>query len=197
MYGGGGGDGGARAMEDERKAKIAQGRSDIDSTFSGFNDNFYNQRAADFTKFATPTFSDQYAKAKNSLAANLARRGLMGGSAAIRGQTDLDKYAGQKQREIADEGLSQANKLRGEVENQRSTITNQLIASGDPSAASASAISGANMLRKPSSFGALGNFFNDWTQTYRANQEARSVDPNVPPMFSFGRPQQNSQYVVN
>lgn len=197
-YGGGIDDGGARALEEERQARIAQGREAIDRNFAGFSEDFYQDRAADYTKFALPQFTDQLTKTRNSLAASLARRGLLTSTAATQSNADLDKYAGQKQREIADAAAGEANKLRTQVEGQRSELTSQLLASADPMAAGAAALSSADTLRRPTGFASLGNLFSDWTANWQANQVARSVDPNVAPLFSFGRSgNRGSMSIVN
>lgn len=197
-YGGGMDDGGARALEEERQARIRQGNEAIDRNFSGFSDDFYQAREADYTKFALPQFSDQLNKTRNSLAASLARRGLLTSTAAAAANTDLDNYAGQKQREIADAAAGEANQLRAQVEDQRSELKSQLLSSADPMAAGSAALSSADTLRRPTGFASLGNLFSDWTANWQANQVARSVDPNVQPLFSFGnRSNRASMSIVN
>lgn len=185
----------ARQAEEERQQRINEGRRDIDAKFSTFDSNFYDQRARDYEGYAMPHLAQQTRDTRNTLAASLARRGLLNSGAAIQGQASLDRTATQKRQEIADAGLNEANKLRGQVEDQRTTLTNQLVASGDPSAASSAALTSAANLKRPSAFAPLGNFFSDWVDTYRANQNARSYDSNVQPMFSFGKPQRSVSYV--
>lgn len=186
MYGEPMNDGGARQLEIERQARENQGKAAIDQQFAGFDERFYQQRANDYTKFALPQFSDQYSKSRNSLAASLARRGLLTSTASTQANADLDKYAAGKQREIADAAQGEANKLRSTVESQRGELTSQLLASGDPLAAGNAAISSAASLKRPSGYASLGNLFSDWTANWEANQTARASDPTVPPLFSFG-----------
>lgn len=185
---GGGGDAAAlaRQADEERKSSIAKGRQAIDDNLSGFNDEFYNQRATDYEGYALPVFHEQARNTRNQLAAALARKGLLKSGAAQKQDADLTKYAGQKRAEIGDAALNEANKVRGQVEDQRTTLTNQLITSGDPAVASSGALAAASTLKRPSGFGALGNFFSDWVDNYKANQVAQSYDPSVQPMFSFG-----------
>lgn len=187
MYGGGSdGSGYARQQEQERKIRIDEGKAAIDQTFAGFDDKFYDRRAADYEAFAMPQLADQLHTTRNQLAAGLARRGLMKSGAAIRGNESLDRYATQKTQEIADAGQGEANKLRGQVEDQRGNLVNQLIASGDPSVASTGALAAAKSINTGPSFVPLGNLFNDWTEIWSANQNARTYNPSVPPIFSFG-----------
>lgn len=164
-------------------------------TSGGFDDAFYQGRADDVVKYSMPTFTDQYKTTRNSLAAALARRGLLNSGAAIKSQASLDKFAGTKQREIADMGLTEANNLRRQVEDSKSQLTSQLIASGDPSSVSASALTQASALRRPGAMPALGNLFSDWVNIWKSNQVAQSYDSNVPPMFSFANPG-SSQRIV-
>ena len=185
---GGGGNAAELARQEQvaKESKIAQGRQAIDENLSGFNDEFYQQRANDYESFALPQFHEQARGTRNQLAAALARKGLLKSGAAIQADADLTKYATSKQQEIGDNALNQANQLRGQVEDQRTNLTNQLIASGDPSAASTGALTAASTLKRPTGFAALGNLFSDWTDNWRANQVAQSYDPSVQPMFSFG-----------
>lgn len=196
-YGGGYNDGGARQLEMERQARENQGKEAIANNFSQFDDAFYQRRANDYTKFALPQFSDQFQKSRNSLAASLARRGLLGGTADIQANSDLNKYAAGKQREIADAAQGEANKLRAQVESQRGEVTSQLLATSDPIAAGNAALSSAASLKRPSGFSSLGNLFSDWVDNWKANQTARASDPSTPALFSFGRSNRGNVSIVN
>ena len=44
-----------RRQEEERQARIAEGRKTIEDAFAGYNDAFFNQRAQDYINFATPS----------------------------------------------------------------------------------------------------------------------------------------------
>lgn len=198
MYGGGS-DGSeyARKQEQEGKARIDEGKAAIDKTFAGFDDKFYAERAQDYENFAVPQMADQLHTTRNQLAAGLARRGLMKSAAGIRGHESLDKFAQQKTQEIADAGINESNKLRAQVEDNRNMLINQLIASGDPSVASTGALAAAKSIDTSPSFKPLGNMFNDWTEIWSANQNARTYNPSVPPVFSFGSPNNRaSSYTV-
>jgi hypothetical protein len=176
----------AREQEVERNARIKGGKQSIETAFSGFNEPFYDARRRDYLSYATPIFADEQQQAGNSLTAALARRGLLNSGAAVRAGTALQKYAGQKEREISDAAVSEENKLRSEVANQRSNLTSQLVASADPSQASAEALTRAALLRAPSTFQPIGQLFEDFTNTWRANQVASANNPGVPNYFSFG-----------
>lgn len=187
----------ARQQDEERQQRVNEGKAKIDATFAGFDDDFYQQRATDYENFAVPQLADQLHTTRNSMAAQLARRGLMKSGAAIRSNASLDKFAEGKTQEIADAGRGQANELRGQVENTRGTLVNQLIASGDPSLASTGALASALSYRTDPSFKPLGNLFNDWTEIWGANQVARSYNPQVQPLFSFGNPNNKASSYIN
>ncbi len=176
----------ARQQETERQARIAAGRKTIDETLAGFDDGFYDKRAKDYESYALPQFNEQARASRNQLAASLARRGLLKSGAAVQQNADLERYATGQQQNIANAAIGEANKAKTQVEDQRTQLTSQLLASGDPAAASAGALTSASLLKRPTAFGALGNFFSDWVDNFRANQVARSVDSSVQPMFSFG-----------
>ena len=197
MYHSSSGDGSdfARQQEQELQQRINEGKADINQKFAGFDDAFYQQRATDYENYAMPQMAEQLHTTRNSLAAQLARRGLMKSGASIESNADLDKFAEGKTREIADTARGEANQLRGDVENSRSNLINQLIASGDPSVASTGALSAAMGIRTDPSFKPLGNLFNDWTEIWGANQVARSYNPQVQPLFSFGGNNKASSYI--
>lgn len=188
LYGGNNSDGSeyARQQDTERQQRINEGKAAIDQTFAGFDDSFYNKRAAAYEDYAVPQMADQLHTTRNSLAAQLARRGLMKSGAAISSNASLDKFAQGKTQEIADTAQNEANNLRSQVEDSRSNVTSQLIASGDPSLASTGALAAAKSVQTNPSFKPLGNLFNDWTEIWGANQVARSYNPSVSPLFSFG-----------
>lgn len=197
-YGGGGGAAElARQQEMEKKNRIAQGRQDIDEQFAGFNDEFYDQRKTDYENYALPQVEQQARGTRNQLAASLARRGLLKSGAAIKANADLDQYTTTQRNAVADTAINESNKLKQGVEDQRSTLVNQLVASGDPSTASAGALAAASTLKRPSGYAALGNLFSDFVDTWKANQVAKSYDGSVPSLFSFGGKNKSSVSYVN
>lgn len=153
----------------------------------GFDDAFYARREQDYVGAVQPQFETQLADTRNNLAYSLARKGLSSSSAAVNRTAGLERYAGQKRREIADAAAGSANELRRDVENQRSALVSQLEASGDADATAQLALSQARAYRAPTAIGPVGSFFEDWTRNYVANQVARTYDPNVPQLFNYGQ----------
>jgi hypothetical protein len=186
----GGGDGGAakeaRRLEEQRQANIAQGNIAIERQFSGFDDNFYANRAKDYESFALPRLEKEFGNTKRNLTYSLARSGLMGSSVDSEKNANLADERQQQLRNVADVGQGQANELRQQIEGQRSNLTSQLEASADPGAATNLALRTAQAYAKPTSYAPIGNFFKEWTGNFIANNEARQYDPNVAPLFGWG-----------
>lgn len=184
-----------RQLEAERQARIEQGRAAIDKNFEGFDQNFYDKRAADYEQFAAPQVASQYDNTEKNLVYSLARSGLSGSSVEASKRGALAKENAQQLRNVSDAGQSQANELRRDVEGQRSNLYSQLEASADPGAATNLALRTAQAYERPTSFAPIGNFFKNFTETYLANNEAKMYSPNnATPMFGWGG---QSQRLVN
>ena len=185
----------ARADEAARQARIKSGTEAIDRQFSGFNDNFYNQRAQAVFDANLPTLGSEYARTRNSLGYALAGRGLLNSSVRDQRENSLENEMAKQRRIIGDQGLSQANDLRSKVEDSRSRIYQQLLSSADPSQATAAATRESANLMTPSPVGALGNFFNDWSNVYLANKQAQASQPQGAG-YSFGGSNKSSARIV-
>lgn len=183
MYGGGG-DGGVAESEAKRKANIDKGMKDIEAKFSGFNDDFYDRRKQDYVAYATPQAMDQYRGTQANLKYALARNGLTRSGAAVEREGSLAKTLTQTQSNIANAAQGEANQLREQVQDQKSNVVNQLIASADPSLAATQAAGATAGLRAPSAFQPIGNMFADWQNAYLANMNARAYDPGVASLWS-------------
>lgn len=199
MGGGGGGGGSARKMERERQARMSSGIAAVNRNFDQFDENFYGERQKAYVDYATPYLAEQYKQQGKASAADLVRRGLRLSTAAVNREASLGREMGRKQAEVADAGLAAANDLRSDVESTRSNLINQAISGADPSSVSSSALSQAAAMRKPSSFGTIGTFFDDWSRIYMGNQVARSYDSSVPNMLpTFGKKSSsNAGYTVD
>lgn len=195
----GGGDGGAaQAQKDEkaRQDRIKQGTAAIDKAFGGFDQNFYDQRAKDYFGAAMPTLTEEHNRTRNSLGYALAERGLLNSSVRNQRENSLAAELDKQKRIVGDTGLGQANDLRSKIENSRNEIYSQLLASADPAQATAAALRQSSALAQPSPVGTLGNFFNDWSNIYLANNAARASDPSIQPMFTWGGGNKSSSRIV-
>ena len=176
----------AQREETARQARIKQGTAAIDSTFGTFDDNFFNTFAGNVERAQLPQVNQDYARTQGQLGFNLAGRGLLNSSVRDQREASLAEELTKTKRNIADAGLSQANKLRMDVEDARGRSYNQLLQSADPGQATATATREASSLSKPSPIGPTGSFFGDWSSIYLQNKATQAGNPDVSPMFSMG-----------
>lgn len=169
-----GGDGGAAALEKARQQKIDSGMLSIDNAFRGFDNNFFDKRAQDYTNFALPKAQSQFDTTRKSLAYSLARNGLSNSSAAVNENQALQNTRNEKIGDIVNEGQNQANTLRSNVATQKSNVVNQLVSSANPSLAHESALSATAGLNAPSAFAPIGQLFSDFSEQYLNNQTAKA-----------------------
>lgn len=160
----------AARAERERQARITQGTTDINSAFSQFTPDFYQQRAQTYYNYAYPQLAQQYQKTKNALGYGMANRGLYHSTAKNQGFSDASRANYQAKVGLADTGLAQAQALQQQVEAQKNTLLNQLYQSADPAGAKAGAISSAAGFSVPSVYPILANQFQGLAQQYYMNQ---------------------------
>jgi hypothetical protein len=184
MYGGAS-DGGAAAAEKKRQASINQGMSDINSEFSGFNDNYYKGVANDYLNYATPQMMQQYQQTKNQLSYSLARNGLLNSGAAVQKNQSLGNELATQESNLANSAQSEANTKRAAVSDAQTNATNELISSGSPELAQEQAGEATAGLRTPSAFAPIGNLFGDWSQMYMANNVAQAETPGTPNLWQM------------
>jgi hypothetical protein len=182
--GGSGGDGGAAAQEKARQAAIDSGMGRISQLYSKYDDNFYQQRGKDYQAFATPQMMSQFRTTKNNLAYALARNGILNSGAAVKENANLDNTLDQNTSTIANAAQDQENQLRQQVQGSRNNLTQQLIASSDPSSVSINANAATAGLNAPGAFQPLGNMFSDFANTYLANINARAYNPQTASIWS-------------
>lgn len=154
-----------RADEVARQARIKEGMSSIDSAFSGFNDAYYKKRAQDYIDYATPGFEKQAGQAHDNLVYALSRTGNLDSLAAIKKNADLTEETDAQRIGIANTGLDQANTARAGVENSRGNVVAELNATGDSSAAAATALRTSQNLAQPQGYSPLGNLFANFAST--------------------------------
>lgn len=154
-----------RADDEARKARIKDGMGQIDGIFGKFDDNFFNERAKAYSAYATPQLDRQLQDQKKNLIFALSRTGNLNSSAANEMNGKL-VYDGDVARTgIANEGLNQANALRGQVENTRGNVVAELNATGDSTAAAQAALRNSVNLNTPQGYSPLGNMFANFAQT--------------------------------
>lgn len=175
----------ARKQEEQRQAQVKAAVGNINQTFSGFDDKFYNQRAQAYQQFALPQLGDQFRQTQGQLVYKLANQGLLNSSAARTLQNSLTKETQMQQRGLAAQGIGQANQLRQNVENQRNLLISEAQSATDPSSIATSALSNAASLQAPSTFAPVTNLLQNWTQLHLAQQLASAYNQ---PYTSYQQP---------
>lgn len=153
------------------------------TTRAGYGEDYYQKRADDYLKTATPQMMDQYRTTKNNLTFALARNGILNSGAAVQRNGALSRELATQRTQLASNAQGQANAARAQVADLRSNLVNQLVASGDPSLVAGQANAATAGLRAPSPVQPLGNLFQDWTNTYLANMNARYYDESTPNLW--------------
>ncbi len=149
----------AREQEEQRRARITEGTSSINTAFSGFDDSFFGNIEQSANDFFSPQIDRQFDDTRETLIKNLARQGNLNASTGARQLADLDT-AGREQRvSFADQAREFATDSRADVENNRGNLLFQLQASADPAAAAAAAAGQAKVLSAPPTFSPIGDLF--------------------------------------
>jgi hypothetical protein len=139
-------------QEQAREARIKAGNASIDKTFAPFNDAFYASRSKAYTDWAQPQLEDQYANQRKDLIYGLSRNGLLSSTvgnektAHLKGQYDNERI------QLADQALAEATKARSAINNTKMDLQNQLVATGDPSAAASNALAAARVNQEATPF---------------------------------------------
>jgi hypothetical protein len=170
------------------KGRIARGELFRETKQSGgYGEQFYKDRENAYLAYAMPRLAREHQSTSNNLTFALARQGLLHGSAQAEKQAALGRELSDKQREVADAAVNEGNALRAEVEQQRSSLINQLQAGGDPDLAASEAIRSTQNLGRPTGFAPIGSFFRDWSSMYLDNMVTKAQNtgrqPNIWPVL--------------
>ena len=152
----------ARQQEEERQARIAEGRSAIDDAFSSYNDDFYNQYQTDYTNYYTPQLTDQYDDAHKRLTLQLAKTGNLTSSYGIDRLADIEEYYGNQNTALTNRALDAVNTLKGNVDQRKSQLYADNRSAADPGSASTAAIEAAGALQPTQPQSPLANVFADF-----------------------------------
>lgn len=143
----------------------------------GFTPEFYQQRAQDYSAYALPQLQQQYAQQQNNLAFGLADRGILNSTAAAGERGRLGQEYTTQVGNIANEGVAESQALRKQVEDNRAQMVGLLQASGDPASTAQLALASAQGFQAPSAMQPVGNFFQNFANTYGAYQQAQAYQP--------------------
>jgi hypothetical protein len=168
----------ARKREEERQARITEGRTAIDTAFSdAFNDDYYNDYSGQVTGFYLPRLEDQFSKANDRLTLQLASTGNLRSSAGIRALQDLQEEQNRHKLDIENRGVNAVNGLKGDIERAKDSLYAQNTTAADPGAASASAASRVESLLGPPELDPLGDLFSNFFANLNNAQVASQRAP--------------------
>lgn len=179
----------ARAEEEARQARIRAGTSSIASTFSQFDDEFYDARRKAYTDFARPQLDEQANEAREQSIFALARNGTMNGTARIEQTADIDKTYADNLQDIESRGLDFASQARNSVEGARADLVSALQVTGDNAGAANAALTRAQSLATPEPYSPLGQLFQDGTAAFAqqaALEKAYTAGYGQKPRYSTG-----------
>jgi hypothetical protein len=182
----------AKQKEADRQARLASGTQAVNDIFSAgnFDDSFYNKFNTAQLNYYQPQVDTQYNQAKEKLATDLARSGMLNSSTAgynqglIKNQYDTATAGVGAQADTATAGL------RTNILNEKQQALNQLYATEDPSIAANQATSAVQQaaIAKPNlnPLGALftpiavggSQYASSALDNYYINRGLAAADPN-------------------
>jgi len=155
-----------RQDEIDRQNRISQGIDTVNTTFSRFNDDFYNGKSQNYLNFYRPQVDQQYGEAKQNTLFQLARQGLTDSSAGAKVYGDLARDYGNQQQSIQSGANSYAQNIRSQVEAQRNSLVNQVTATANPQAAASAAnnaVGNLQMIEPAGGYSPLAGLFSTFT----------------------------------
>ena len=176
-----------RERERKRQENIKKGQQSIDTTFSQFDEPFFDERRQAFIDYQQPRVEDQYNNALRQLTFALARSGLNNSSVgSTRRANAREKYdfAQQDMRQRAD---ASANDARTAIENARQELSANNAALADPTAAANAAISRAESLNALPKYEPMLDLFGSLSEglATQADLERRKQN-RYPALFGTG-----------
>jgi hypothetical protein len=192
-----GGDGGAaqaKQQEDDRQARIKAAVDTINSVFdgNGGRDSMYADQKQAVTDLNRREVDRQYTEAERANRFALARNGLLGGSADVDSNADLQRRTNEGIAQAVALGDQAGADLRTSDERTRQSLISMAQSGIDTGTAQQTALAGLNA-NSQAAAGArggatVGNLFSDLSQAYLANQVAagRAAAPGMTGQQWFG-----------
>lgn len=178
---------GLRKQQQKDDAAVAQGMTDINQQFAGFDPNFYKGIENAYTRSAQPSLQQQYKTTADATGFKLAGQGLEGSSQSKTLSDNLSSTLVQAQDQVANNAIGQRQALQQDVANEKSSLIGQLEASKDPNAAAQQAREAAINLGQVPAFNAqpISNLFGTFANTYLQGQ-ANSPQNNYSQQYYNG-----------
>jgi hypothetical protein len=197
--------GGSSAMEEEyqrqlaeeeaRQGRITQGKDNIDAAFSGYNDQFYADRAADYMSYAQPQIEDQYEKAMKDLRIALARSGQLVGSERIERENELLKKFNDAELQAARKGQSIADTTRSNLATIKSNLLGQNASLADPSLIAAQAQNQIMANTQVPEYNPISNIFANATEGLATQAQLEARNKNRYEMAQLFAPTNSSSII--
>jgi len=156
-----------------RQGDVALGRIGIDKAFSNFGDDYYKKYQNDYTGFYYPDLDRQYQEAVGKMQSALAGRGMLESTVGASKLADLTRQQTEARANIGNEAVDASNKLRGTVENAKSSLYAQNEASANPQSVNAQAVGQATALVAPPTYSPLGQIFSNVLDGFSNVAQAR------------------------
>ena len=153
----------ARAAESERQRNIDEGTARVNSAFTGFNDDFYNSRAKDYSDFYLPQLEQQKKDANSKIVYDLARGGNLDSSIGAKTIGDFTQKYIDAKGQVAEGAQGAAQQARGDVEQNRSDLIRLLQGGAGIEDTATSANARVQQLTQPPAYSPLVDLFANFT----------------------------------
>lgn len=166
--------------EADREARIKQGQEFIDTAFQQYNQPYYDTYAKSIVDYQQPQLQEQYDRARGSLTAHLAGRGMLESTVGAQEFGNIGKVFADNSAQIANQARDAAMSLKGKVENQKSDLYALNSSAADPQGISTQAIAQATTLAAPSSISPIGDVFSAALAPYIYYNQAKMNSAGTP-----------------
>lgn len=136
----------AREAEEARQGRIRAGTAAIETQFGQFDDGFFKGYRDRHLDYLNPQLDRQFGDARDQLTFSLARAGTLNSTVAGERQARLQSAYDNEKASILAQAEGAATDLRGQVENEKSSLVSLLNATGDSERASNEALSRTQQL---------------------------------------------------
>lgn len=142
----------------------------INSAFAGFGPQYLEGVRKNAEATLLPQEEEQFRGQNRNLVSSLGNAGLLKSSAAREAGGALNVAHARGQISVENQAQDQANQAAHNIQQQKTTLTNQLVTSEDPALAAQQAVTSAAGIQAPSIIAPLGSLFNNFANTYLANR---------------------------
>lgn len=119
--------GNMQAYSTGRSQRIDQVTGDINNAYAGFDDNYFNNFAKDFTNYYKPQLNEQYGDARKKIAYNFDNKGGLNSSAAIEAFGKLDEERGRQENKLANDAIDNSTSFRSSIDESRRTLLGEAL----------------------------------------------------------------------